>query len=82
METLVFSAFGALCFVAFIVKQYSKNNSKNAKENGIEDYSDESKYKKLKWKFFSAYFLALFGDWLQGPYVYQVGTYGRAHIFD
>ena len=75
METLVFSSFGILCVIAFIVKQWSNNDSDITKEKQIENKkgeTDEFKYKKLKWKFFSAYFLALFGDWLQGPYVYQV----------
>lgn len=41
--------------------------------------TQESKFKKLQWRFFSAYFLALLGDWLQGPYVYQLyASYGFA----
>jgi hypothetical protein len=79
METLVLTTFGLLCVTAFIVKQWSKTSNNN---NGITDASKsvkkqesetkESKFKKLQWKFFTAYFLALLGDWLQGPYVYQV----------
>ena len=43
------------------------------------NHHDEAKYKRLKIKFFAAYFLALFGDWLQGPYVYQLyASYGFA----
>ena len=43
--------------------------------NKSETETLETKYKKLQWKFFSAYFLALLGDWLQGPYVYKLYTY-------
>ena len=74
MEVLVLTTFGVLCFVAVLVKQISNSNgdTNETKNEGIEDFSDEAKFKKLKRKYFAAYFLALFGDWLQGPYVYQV----------
>ena len=74
MEVLVLTTFGVLCFVAVLVKQISNSNgdTNKTKNEGIEDFSDEAKFKKLKRKYFAAYFLALFGDWLQGPYVYQV----------
>jgi len=81
MEVLVLTTFGVLCFVAVLVKQISNSNgdTNKTKNEGIEDFSDEAKFKKLKRKYFAAYFLALFGDWLQGPYVYQLyASYGFA----
>ena len=80
MDTIVLSSFGSLCVVAIVVKTFSKSDSKDDSAcGGIEDFSDEAKYKRLKMKFFAAYFLALFGDWLQGPYVYQLyASYGYA----
>ena len=80
MDTIVLSSFGILCLVAIAVKRLSKSDSKDdSAKGGIEDFSDEAKYKRLKIKFFAAYFLALFGDWLQGPYVYQLyASYGFA----
>ena len=82
MDTLVLSTFGALCTTAFVVRHIvnrsdtSENNNEGqdkavkAAEKKVE--SKETRFKRLQWKFFSAYFLALLGDWLQGPYVYQV----------
>lgn len=76
METLVLSAFAILSLLAFIVKKIA--NSTNQEDNKADANREkaaetqETKFKKLQWKFFSAYFLALLGDWLQGPYVYQV----------
>ena len=80
MDTIVLFSFGILCLVAIAVKRLSKSDSKDdSAKGGIEDFSDEAKYKRLKIKFFAAYFLALFGDWLQGPYVYQLyASYGFA----
>ena len=77
MEILVLSSFGLLCLVALIVKKFTNQGGDNAVDavNKSETETLESKYKKLQWKFFSAYFLALLGDWLQGPYVYQVNQF-------
>ena len=77
MEILVLSSFGLLCFVALIVKKFTNQGGDNAVDsvNKSETETLESKYKKLQWKFFAAYFLALLGDWLQGPYVYQVNQF-------
>ena len=74
METLVLSSFGLLSLVALVVKKYTNQGTDTANDaiNKSETETIETKYKKLQWKFFSAYFLALLGDWLQGPYVYQV----------
>jgi len=74
MEILVLSSFGLLCLVALAVKKFTNQGVDSAVDsvNNSETETLESKYKKLQWKFFSAYFLALLGDWLQGPYVYQL----------
>ncbi len=81
METLVLTTFGFLCVVAFAVKQFANSTTEDDKRNGIkkEAETEESRFKRLQWKFFSAYFLAILGDWLQGPYVYQLYShYGFA----
>ena len=74
MENLVLLSFGFLSLVAFVVKKYTNQGLDTANDtmNKSETETLETKHKKLQWKFFSAYFLALLGDWLQGPYVYQV----------
>ena len=82
METLVLSSFGLLSLVALIVKKCTNQGLDTANDaiNKSETETIETKYKKLQWKFFSAYFLALLGDWLQGPYVYQVNKSFLIHI--
>ncbi len=84
LETLVLASFGVLCTTAFVVRQVvnrsaNDNNKKDSNENNVPGSTPakkvetkETRFKKLQWRFFSAYFLALLGDWLQGPYVYQV----------
>lgn len=75
MESIVLGSFGVLCFVALVLKKFSSSSPSEEKEKPakkVEVESQESRFKKLQWKFFSAYFLAILGDWLQGPYVYKV----------
>ena len=76
MESLVLTSFGLLSFAALIVRKFtgSSNSIKNEASTAKEEESKESKFRKLQWKFFSAYFLAILGDWLQGPYIYKVRT--------
>ena len=49
MEVLVLTTFGVLCFVAVLVKQISNSNgdTNKTKNEGIEDFSDEAKFKKF-----------------------------------
>ena len=57
------------------------NNGQAAKEKQATgpNQSQESLLWNLQWRFFSAYFLAIFADWLQGPYIYQLySSYGFA----
>ena len=71
METLVLASFAFLCFFAVLFKRYTQSDVDVALKSEKTE-TNEAKFKRLQWKFFSAYFLALLGDWLQGPYVYQV----------
>ena len=79
METLVLATFAGLCVLALVIKckQWA------SKDGGIEGQSKSLDQEQILWqlqlKFFSAYFLALFADWLQGPYIYQLySSYGFA----
>ena len=81
METLVLATFIGLCVVALIIKLLTVNNGQAAKEKQATgpNQSQESLLWNLQWRFFSAYFLAIFADWLQGPYIYQLySSYGFA----
>ena len=48
----------------------SDTNDNQVNDNDKEKC--ESQYRILKMKYFPAYFAAIFGDWLQGPYVYKL----------
>lgn len=55
----------------------SKKNESDHNENKDTNHAtkiaeDKKKYRKLKLQYFPAYFAAIFGDWLQGPYVYKL----------
>ena len=82
METLVLATFAGLCVVAVVVKLLAYKSTDlsqgTEKETGPEQ-SQESRLWQLQLRFYSAYFLALFADWLQGPYIYQLySSYGFA----
>ena len=51
----------------------NKNESNsNPQENDISDPDNKKligEYRKLRLQYFPAYFAAIFGDWLQGPYL-------------
>ena len=54
----------------------NKNESNsNRQQNDISDPDNKKlkgEYRKLRLQYFPAYFAAIFGDWLQGPYVYKL----------
>merc|ERR1712111_12389 len=80
MENLVLATFGGLCVVALMIKWLTNNGQTDRqKEATGPNQSQESLLWNLQWRFFSAYFLAIFADWLQGPYIYQLySSYGFA----
>eukprot|EP00096_Caligus_rogercresseyi_P016634 TRINITY_DN938_c0_g1_i2.p1 TRINITY_DN938_c0_g1~~TRINITY_DN938_c0_g1_i2.p1 ORF type:complete len:447 (-),score=70.08 TRINITY_DN938_c0_g1_i2:511-1851(-) len=72
MEYFVWFSFGTLSLLTFLTRNPSKKAS-----GSKEDFPKE--FTLLQWTYYVPYFLAIFGDWLQGPYVYQLyKSYGFA----
>ena len=61
----------ALGLLGFKIK-YRQESKKRSRAEEDDEREKESKYQSLRRRFFVAYLLALFGDWLQGPYVYKL----------
>ena len=81
METLVLATFAGLCLLALVIKckQWTSSKGTEGQRSKVEGQSQEVQLWHLQLKFYSAYFLALFADWLQGPYIYQLySSYGFA----
>ena len=85
LNKLVNLLFVGLVVVVIILKYISSKQSKtssNQKEfqsgedkNDIDDPDNKKlkiQYRNLKLTYFPAYFAAIFGDWIQGPYVYRL----------
>ncbi|XP_071550068.1 molybdate-anion transporter-like isoform X1 [Panulirus ornatus] len=73
MDTLIYSSFTVLAFVALVFHVLAmKTKSQISSANNPH-------FKKFQNLFFLVYFMALFSDWLQGPYVYKLyENYGYA----
>ena len=77
---LVNLLFAGLVFTVIILKYVSSSSSQKDSEpgddkNDIDDPDNKKlkiQYRNLKLTYFPAYFAAIFGDWLQGPYVYKL----------
>ena len=69
MEMIVFGSFLVLSLVAFACQQAAKATDQQKKS------VSNANFIKFQRSFFLVYFLALFGDWLQGPYVYRLYNY-------
>ncbi|TRY79466.1 hypothetical protein TCAL_08927 [Tigriopus californicus] len=79
MESVVLGIFGSLSVLAFVVNLVQSAKGNAGPKEDVQSNEARLKFKKLQYKFFGAYFLAVFGDWLQGPYVYQLyAKYGFA----
>ena len=85
LANLVNMLFAGLVVVVIILKYVSSKASKACAEgkeskngvdkNGIDDPDNKKlkiQYRNLRLTYFTAYFAAIFGDWLQGPYVYRL----------
>ena len=77
---LVNLLFAGLVISVIILKYVSSSSSQKQPKPG-EDKNDiddpdnkklKTQYRNLKLTYFPAYFAAIFGDWLQGPYVYKL----------
>ena len=69
MEILIFGGFLVLAVVAAAVNRLAKNTDQQ--KQSVSNIN----FLAFQRKFFLVYFLALFGDWLQGPYVYKLYDY-------
>lgn len=69
MEFIIFGSFFILSLAAFGVNQLAKKTDQQKQS------VSNANFLKFQRSFFVVYFLALFGDWLQGPYVYKLYHY-------
>jgi len=69
MELVVYGTFLALSLVAY----YTRNLATKSEEKKVS--VSNVTFKSFQKSFFFVYFLALLGDWLQGPYVYKLYAY-------
>ena len=69
MEMIVFGSFLVLSLAAFACQQAAKATDQQKKS------VSNANFIQFQRSFFLVYFLALFGDWLQGPYVYKLYNY-------
>jgi len=69
MELVVYISFILLSFLAYGARhQANKTSDKKVSVSNLN-------FKSFQKSFFLVYFLALLGDWLQGPYVYKLYAY-------
>ena len=61
-----------------ILQLYSRNTSKNAYNSNLVKFEmdtqllNNEKFGEFQTNYLIAYLLAMFADWLQGPYVYEL----------
>uniref|UniRef100_A0A2P2I4U8 Molybdate-anion transporter n=1 Tax=Hirondellea gigas TaxID=1518452 RepID=A0A2P2I4U8_9CRUS len=73
MDLVVYGTFVGLVLGAMIL-QFTAGKTKQQIASGENPH-----FKKFQLSFFMVYFMALFSDWLQGPYVYKLyAHYGYA----
>ncbi|KAK8735990.1 hypothetical protein OTU49_005157 [Cherax quadricarinatus] len=66
METFIYGSFTVLALVALVFHFFAmKTKSQVSSANNPH-------FKRFQYSFFLVYFMALFSDWLQGPYVYKL----------
>eukprot|EP00091_Calanus_sinicus_P000922 TRINITY_DN10885_c0_g1_i2.p1 TRINITY_DN10885_c0_g1~~TRINITY_DN10885_c0_g1_i2.p1 ORF type:complete len:184 (+),score=21.62 TRINITY_DN10885_c0_g1_i2:99-650(+) len=66
MELIIYGTFLALALLAYGARRVA--NKGDDKKISISNIN----FKSFQKSFFLVYFLALLGDWLQGPYVYKL----------
>ncbi len=69
MEVIIFGSFFVLSLAA-----YGLNHAAKKTEQQRQSVSNVN-FIRFQRSFFVVYFLALLGDWLQGPYVYKLYRY-------
>ena len=70
METVYLVSVSAIAAWAYLRNKSNSDNNREGSEE--EDLSHIAKLKSLQRVYLPAHLLALFSDWLQGPYVYQL----------
>jgi len=69
MELIIYTTFGVLALVAYGTRLLA--NKGEEKKVNVSNLN----FKSFQKSFFLVYFMALLGDWLQGPYVYKLYSY-------
>jgi MFS family permease len=69
MDAAIFGGFIGLSVAAAATSYLARNTDQQRKSVSNDNFITFQR------SFFSVYFLALFGDWLQGPYVYKLYDY-------
>ena len=69
MEALIFGSFILFALVALALHLLAKQTDQEKKS------VSNANFVKFQRSFFVVYFMALFGDWLQGPYVYKLYSF-------
>lgn len=69
IEMIVFGSFFLLSAAAFVSNQLAKRTEQQRQSVSNVNFI------RFQRSFFLVYFLALLGDWLQGPYVYRLYNY-------
>jgi preprotein translocase subunit SecG len=68
----------AVVILKYTSSKFSQDTNKkdsDSTENEVDDHDYrklKDQYWRLRLQYFPAYFAAIFGDWLQGPYVYKL----------
>ena len=70
MEVLFYGCFLILCLVGALL-HFRADQVEKARQPNIDNVA----FKQFQRSFYLVYFLALLGDWLQGPYVYALYRY-------
>ena len=66
MDAIIFGSFFVLVLAALVLNKLS--SSTDSQKKSVSNVN----FLSFQRSFFIVYFLALFGDWLQGPYVYKL----------
>ncbi len=69
MDAFIFGGFFGLSLVAVLLNHLARNTDQQRQS------VSNANFKTFQRSFFAVYFLALLGDWLQGPYVYKLYDY-------
>lgn len=69
MEAFVYGSFTTMAVVALVFHVFAMKTKSQVSS------ANNPNFKRFQHSFFLVYFMALFSDWLQGPYVYKLYEY-------